>query len=71
MTLVALGAAMGLALSLLSAKAFSSLLYGLTAFDPASLAGACGVLIAVAALACYVPARRASRVDPMRARREG
>jgi putative ABC transport system permease protein len=57
---VALGSAGGLALT----RLISSLLYGVRAADPATFVAAATVLLAVATLACYVPARRAVRVDP-------
>ena len=71
MTLVCIGAAIGLTLSLLIGRAFASMLFGLSPADPLSLAGASVVLLLVATLACYLPALAASRMDPMRALREG
>jgi ABC-type antimicrobial peptide transport system permease subunit len=47
----------------------SSLLFGITALDPATYAVVSGVLIAAAALASYFPARRATAVDPVEALR--
>ena len=48
-----------------------TLLFGVTPADPLTLAAVAGVLVATAALAAYVPARRATRVDPVRALRQG
>ena len=64
-----LGAAVGIAAALMTARVLASLLYGLTARDPLTLAVAAGVLLGVAALAAAIPAWRASRVDPMTALR--
>jgi len=61
----AIGAAAGLALSLGVGRILSSLLYGVSGFDPVVLVAAPAVLAAVSLLACYIPARRAARVDPM------
>ncbi|MGB6687850.1 MAG: ABC transporter permease [Terracidiphilus sp.] len=71
MMLVCIGAGIGLVLALLIGRAFSRMLFGLNPADPLSLAGAAAALILVALLACYVPALAASRMDPMRALREG
>ena len=68
--LLALGMVVGAALAVAAGRAASALLYGLTAADPATMAQAVAVLLMVAALATYVPAARAARIDPMRALRE-
>jgi len=60
-----IGVASGLALSLLAGKALSSLLYKVSGIDPLVFLTATAVLAAVSLLACYIPARRAARVDPM------
>ena len=46
------------------ARSLSSLLYGVTPSDPATFVAALGLLAAVAAVACLIPARRAMRTDP-------
>jgi ABC-type antimicrobial peptide transport system permease subunit len=51
-------------------RAASALLYGLKAYDAGTLAAAITVLATVGALASYIPARRASRLDPMMALRD-
>jgi putative ABC transport system permease protein len=68
--LLALGLAIGAAASRAAAQTLSSLLFGVTAGDAATLALAVGGLAAVALAASYVPARRASSVEPMLALRE-
>ena len=63
--LLALGIAAGVLLSLVATRGAGSLLFGLRASDPLSLVGAGAFLVAVALIASYVPARQASRIDPM------
>jgi putative ABC transport system permease protein len=63
------GVAVGIALAVALTRLLSSQLYGVTSTDARTLAAACLFLICVALLACYVPARRASRVDPITALR--
>jgi predicted permease len=68
--LVLLGAALGLGAAVATTRLISSMLFGLSATDPVTLAVATSLLIAVAAFAGYLPARRAAGVDPMVALRE-
>jgi predicted permease len=70
MTLVLGGVLIGLLLSLGLGRMISRFLYGVSGYDAVSLAGATFVLLAVSAIACYLPARNASRVDPIVALRE-
>ena len=65
MRLIAVGLAIGLAAVLAAGRFVASLLFDLAPGDPWTLAGAAGLLIALAAIAGYLPARTASRVDPM------
>jgi putative ABC transport system permease protein len=63
--LALLGAAIGLVGAVSSARLLQGLLYGLHPLDPASLLAAALLLVAVSGLASYLPARRATRVDPI------
>jgi len=69
MGLVAVGALIGIILSLGVAQAVRGFLYGIEALDPVAFVGVPAVLIAVAFLAALVPARRASKVNPVQAMR--
>jgi predicted permease len=69
--LVAAGAALGILLSAWASTFVASLLYGIEARDVVTLAGATLTLVAVAALAAWLPARRAARIDPATVLREG
>jgi putative ABC transport system permease protein len=66
---VAIGCGIGVAGALLSARLLRDLLYGVSPTDPLVLSGTCALLIAVALLATWIPARRAASVDPMQALR--
>ena len=70
MALAAVGVAIGLAASLALTRLMQGLLYGLSATDLLTFAGASALLGAVAVAACWLPARRATKVDPMMAMRE-
>jgi putative ABC transport system permease protein len=63
--LTGLGVAIGLGLAALGTRFLSSLLYGVSALDPLTFSVVTLLLAAVAFLACYFPARRAMRVDPI------
>jgi predicted permease len=67
--LVALGMAVGLPAAWLASRWVQSMLFGVTPADPATIAAASIVLVAAALVAAYLPARRASRVDPLTALR--
>ena len=69
MLLVAIGIAIGTACALALTRVLSTLLIGVGAADPSTFLGVTVVLACVALIACYLPARRASRIDPVTALR--
>jgi putative ABC transport system permease protein len=69
MVLVVVGLAIGLIAAFLLTKVMESLLFGVTAKDPITFVAVAGVLSLVALIACYIPARRATKVDPLTALR--
>ena len=63
--LIAVGLAAGVPASLVCARLIESKLFGLKPADPVTLGAAVGIMIAVAIVSGYLPARRASKVDPL------
>ena len=69
MTVAAIGGAIGIAGALAISRVMASLLFGVRATDPLTFVAVAATLGAVALVACYIPARRATRVDPLKALR--
>jgi ABC-type antimicrobial peptide transport system permease subunit len=63
--LVGIGVAIGLLVSLALGKVIATQLWGVSAYDPWTLTCVPAVLLLTGVLACWIPARRASRVDPL------
>jgi ABC-type antimicrobial peptide transport system permease subunit len=63
--LMLIGIAVGVPIALAGTRLIKSMLFGLGVADPLAIAAACVILAVIAGLAGYIPARRASRVDPM------
>ena len=70
MRVVGVACLAGLALAFAVSRSLSSMLYGVSATDPATLTGVIVIVLIVAAAAALVPALRAARIDPMTALRE-
>jgi putative ABC transport system permease protein len=69
MTLTVIGLAVGLPIAFALARTLASLLFGVEAADPFSFIGLPLLLAGVAAVACYLPARRAANLDPLKSLR--
>ena len=65
MMLTLLGLAIGLALAIPGSRLLSGLLFEISAVDPLTILCVSGLLVAIALTACYIPARRAAKVDPL------
>ena len=65
LVLLALGVGVGVVLALAAVRSAASLLFGLQPNDPLTFVAAVGLLVTIALIASFLPARRASRVDPM------
>jgi ABC-type antimicrobial peptide transport system permease subunit len=70
MTLAGAGAAAGVVGALAVTRLLANMLYNISPYDPMTLAAVLVVILAVSLMACYLPARRATRVDPAVAVRE-
>jgi ABC-type antimicrobial peptide transport system permease subunit len=64
LSLVGVGIVIGLPVAFSLTRVLAHSLYGVSATDPLTIAGVCGVLLGVTLVACYLPVARASRINP-------
>jgi ABC-type antimicrobial peptide transport system permease subunit len=69
LTLAAIGVAIGLPVALALVRLIRFIIYGIEPYDPLTMIGTIVIMIAVATLAAWIPARRAAKIDPMEALR--
>jgi ABC-type antimicrobial peptide transport system permease subunit len=69
LTLTAIGVAVGLPVAVALVRVIRFIFYGIKPYDPLTMIGAAGIMVMVAALAAWIPARRAAKVEPMEALR--
>ena len=69
LVLAVMGVVIGLPVALALVRVIGTFLYGIEPHDPLTMIGAAVLMIAIAALAAWIPARRAARIDPMEALR--
>jgi putative ABC transport system permease protein len=62
---IGIGIAVGLVLTVITGRVLASEIWGISAHDPVTLAGVIALLILVGLAACYLPSRRATRIDPL------
>jgi len=65
LVLILIGVSLGLALAFAATRVLQSVLFGVSASDPVTFGSVVMLLVGVALLACYLPARRATKVDPL------
>jgi putative ABC transport system permease protein len=65
MTLTGIGVGIGLGAAVAASQAITSLLFGVSRLDPITYFGVTALLLGVSVIACWLPARRAARVDPL------
>jgi putative ABC transport system permease protein len=70
LTPVIAGLAVGMAAAMVTTRSIAGLLFGVPSTDPVTYGAVAGVLVLAGLLACWIPARRAARIDPLEALRQ-